>query len=261
MESFELREDIIKSSKIGFLSQGSILPSIKTPKNTNGHAVIITARCDIANKKYSHFVLLPIYSLSEWFCAFGEDMMYKKMYSSMVTAFNNNMNKLGMPKDCYKIYDKKDIIEALSDKLTKELSDILSFLYDKKIDYDQKSNKKSKETLIGDIVKNKNQGFYFIECLERGCKQEGYVVDLRSPFLIPSEVAFLISNGIDNIIYGKNKDLSNYLFFKDDDLIYSSSTLNSPYIEHLMQSFSQVFTRIGLDDLSEEYIENIVKSV
>jgi hypothetical protein len=36
--------------------------------------------------------------------------------------------------------------------------------------------------------------------------------------------------------------------------------LSSPFIEHLMQSFSSMFARIGLPDLENEYLATIWQS-
>lgn len=53
---------------------------------------------------------------------------------------------------------------------------------------------------------------------------------------------------------------SNYWLEDEDDFVKIDGTIKSPWCEHLMQRFSNVFARIGLDNPSEDDFKNLIQA-
>ncbi len=44
-----------------------------------------------------------------------------------------------------------------------------------------------------------------------------------------------------------------------DDLSYTIGVVKSPYIEHIMQKFAELFTRIGVEDPEPDAVQKILR--
>lgn len=83
--------------------------------------------------------------------------------------------------------------------------------------------------------------------------QCGYVALLREVKHIPRELALAIASGLDADAYlalqQQQPECAGRLAVGKDDFSLPLGILRSPDIEHLMQEFSWLFGRIGIEDL------------
>jgi hypothetical protein len=118
---------------------------------------------------------------------------------------------------------------------------------------------KLKSNLIKELVEQKLNGFYFFPKIESDGNDLGYVALLREIKYLPSQISYRISEGLSQDDYRTiSSDLSikdRLLDFNCSDLAMPVSIIESPFIEHFMQSLTMLFSRIGLQDTSEDYIK------
>jgi len=104
-------------------------------------------------------------------------------------------------------------------------------------------------------------GFYFLPTID-GVTHDGYVVLLREIRHLPRDLAFKIADGMTEDAYDlycqNNADYLSKLCFYKSNYICPISQVRSPNIEHLMQCFCNTFGRIGITDISAEYIETTI---
>ena len=106
-------------------------------------------------------------------------------------------------------------------------------------------------------------GYYFFERLKSENALEGYVCLLR-------EVTSLSKDVVEGLIKGLSKNqweeiiragVAQNLDFSNEEFACPISQIGSPYVEHLMQSFSNLFIRIGVSDADADDIETIVSKI
>ena len=124
-------------------------------------------------------------------------------------------------------------------------------------------NKKHKiEEIIRRLSRHSVLGHYFLEHLsEDDDKSLGYVCLLREVMTLPRSVAERIGKGLDRATYCKTcaDDVFGLgLNIGTDDLSMPIVEIGSPTIEHILQSFSQLFARIGVADPVERVIGKII---
>lgn len=152
-----------------------------------------------------------------------------------------------------------------------------------------KSNTKSAITYIKDIDSGKLHHYYFLPqtaYLDNGVKSKGLIVDLleiRSLSLLDAKkIANPFSSGIlysdlpsfpdrEELIQMEHSDktlnqLAEYFRLKrsfwletESDFVGVEGTIQSPWCEHLMQRFSNVFVRIGLENPSESDFKALIE--
>lgn len=119
------------------------------------------------------------------------------------------------------------------------------------------------ENLVRRLSRHEVLGHYFLEKIAEGDDTaKGYVCLLREVVTLPRSIAERIGKGLDRNTY---KDLcvgdtvSNGLTIGQDDLSMPIIEIGSPTIEHILQSFAQLFGRIGVADPADEVIGGIVR--
>ncbi len=120
---------------------------------------------------------------------------------------------------------------------------------------------KLKDALVRELVHQKLGGYYFLNRIEPDGDDKGYVVLLREVQIIPRMVAHAVGKGVDFRQYAEmcndEPSLRGRLDIERDDLAMPVGMMRSPNLEHLMQSFSLLFGRIGLEDPDPSYVSGL----
>jgi hypothetical protein len=274
------------------LTQGTIFSCAYSEnyKNKKVYGIIITAKCDVAQCKAKVYNYIPVISINDWLIndcfmifkdrecknIFNAQKNILKEYSISQSVLETKtsdeiINHLLIPlidknpKEKKKIGDKinqfriiaersAQIVQAASQECDKERLALL------------KSSKSSKclNGIIDELASNRLAGYYLLKEMQDIDDEIGdYVVLLREIYHISDVVANKIKKGMDINEWNAISDISssrpNCPFFRDEeDYCMPVSKLKSPWIEHLMQSFTMLFARIGVDDVDYEMVRKSI---
>ncbi len=117
--------------------------------------------------------------------------------------------------------------------------------------------RKEKERLLKELFSHKLSGYYFLPRIYTDEIESGYVVLLREVKNISSSVATCVAGGMSR----PTNTLVSGLAFDADEFAMPISELQPPFVEHLLQSFSMLYGRIGVPDFAESQIETLTRSL
>lgn len=276
-----LRRPDIKSTRIGCINQGTIFncATSNTYEEVEVFGLVITARCDLAQDKYRILNYIPIVKLSDWMGIDGANIIINSERSDIRGRIKAELKSLSIPDEILKVVPIESVYAAriaennglpLSkrdnekfERINKNIStlneidniyklkpiNILKYIHDN-------HNKKVKE-LVSRLIKHEVAGFYLLERIFPDEAPDGYVCILNEVSTLSRLVAERLRNGLPkeqwiaevpaNHRYG--------LSFHYDDFAMPISEVGSPTIEHIMQSFSNIFVRIGVEDPHADDVE------
>jgi hypothetical protein len=117
------------------------------------------------------------------------------------------------------------------------------------------------EILLKELVEQRLLGYYFLPLVEIDGDDRGFIVLLREIHLMPRKLARVIIGGIAKAELGElvrlDSSLEARLQILDGDMAMPLSVIRSPNVEHILQSFSLLFGRIGIVDTPAAYISGL----
>ena len=281
-------KNIIIPIKYNFIDQGLIFTCARAEsyENCNIHGLIISARCDIEHNKSGVFHYLPVVKINDWLHRDFIHISCSRLIEEQLGIIRNCLEQNGFslsilitqkPKDIFNILflnnksDKKiaksipqleksikrlELLENLI-KLKPHLVDIIPLFSEfTKFCY----------RLIEDLIFNKISGYYFLNSLKPEYIDDfGYVVLLRQIRHLPIYLAHAITHGFDltdyHLICKKHPECYGLLDISKDNFAMPIGLVRSPEIEHLMQNFSLLFSRIGVEDPDYKYINKLINYI
>jgi hypothetical protein len=124
-----------------------------------------------------------------------------------------------------------------------------------------KTHKSALDTLIKELIHQNLTGYYFLQRVEMNGSDLGYIALMREIRHVPRALAVEIANGLDaeryNQIISDDFSFAGRLVFDAGGFSMPVGQLTSPTLEHLMQNFSLLFSRIGVPDPDGEYIDRV----
>lgn len=276
------REGTIMNNKI---TQGSIISytrSLNYP-NLKCMGIIISARCDLANKgKIKNMHWLTAITLEEWIY----EVEFYRLIDQKEAELLNSIKTIIQPydlnidiiknwgpdisKELFNKYDfkmkskkKNELIEKCNQwkKYKDVVEKSLSIQEKKRVLKDEKINLKK---ILSDLQNGANRKYCFIPEKAYNCNTNssvnGIIVDIYDIHQVPILYKEKIENGVyDYQVINNSKEreeLNRHFYFQDsEDYIINIYEITSPWIEYLMQHFSHAFSRIGVDNASSEEIE------
>ncbi|UWQ77488.1 hypothetical protein [Leisingera sp. M658] len=125
-----------------------------------------------------------------------------------------------------------------------------------------KNRKKKIEEIVRRLSRHGVLGHYLLERIATEDSHDtGYVCLLREVVTLPRNVAERIGKGLDKATYEGLCSASitwQGLMIGADDLAMPVVEIGSPTIEHILQSFSNLFGRIGVADPADKVIGKII---
>lgn len=244
------------------------------------YGIVITARCDLAQKKVKQVHYVTAVTINEWLKGDCLLIISEELSKNSLKNIKNWMKQKSLnsrvvaefgPQKCQKIVETYEISRSGKEKLLKEIN---MWSLAKEISEGRISEDKIVELLNSDLagykknklsllLKNQLSGFYLLPHVDRkkDGENKGFVVNLRDIQSMKIEYfEKLIANEIDffNPIIEKDQNIRKIFFLESDsDFAMDLGIIGSPHIEHLMQSFAHLYSRIGIEDLTEEYEEEI----
>lgn len=249
-------------AKIGNLSQGTIFTCAKAERYSEQavHGLVITARCDIAQDKFPVLNYVPIVTLDDWLMVDGFDIIRERAERESRGKLKGFLRSQGLAESILIAQSLHDLYTYLLPTLKKKEPDQLKAIISQ-VDLSTikfESNLPGffadfdhiKCAVIEELIHHKLNGYYFLPNIYINETKRGYVVLLREATFVPRIVAPLIAHGVDlpTLKASKTPNVLNCLNFSIDDFAMPISQVPSPEIEHILQSFSMMFGRIGLAD-------------
>lgn len=261
--------DILKPCVIGEISQGTIFNGAVSDIYSNCEilGVVISARCDIAQKKVPCYFYLPVVKWSDWLNTELPDLFLELLKKEKITSLKKLLVKLKVSESIigrYKVAKIREIVEkcckssekksalscldALADIELYESGDI--YIADLISKYSG-----TKKNIVDNIIGLKDPNYYFFEASD----EDLYIVRLREIKSLKKDFFFKLSDGIDNPLDSTILSENDIKQLSENEIIMPLYQIQSPYIEHIIQMFVTQFNKIGVEDLSN-YIKNEANS-
>lgn len=232
--------------------------------------VVVTARCDIAQNKFPVLNYLPLVPLRSWFECDGlnilKDREEKNFFGKLKSIFSQAQISDGLLLSVsFDDIGKKFFPQDAVGKAMKKLSNRYWSLIEERREYHAivnlndasklynwfASNRKSEITnLLKSLSTHGQTGYYLFEKLSERPSDNAYVCLLRDIASISNSLAKDVANGLSQSVFKEKyaQELNGNIEISKDDLAMPLVCIGSPTIEHLMQTFSNLFARIGIED-------------
>ncbi|NJT87979.1 hypothetical protein HCW92_22695 [Escherichia coli] len=226
--------------------------------------LIITARCDISNKdKVSFYNYIPAIPFNIWKEKELLPVLKKKTYKDLRSKYLTLLREGGFSESNLKTYGYERIIDIIKNKASLPKCKLQSLqtqhekieCFEKKQPYAKLLSyfNKEIEKCLTDIIENKNADYFFIDYIT------GYgpaIVNLREIYELNISTALKIPDGIELNIEKTYPGLNTSI---ENQFCSIVGHLRSPFIELLMQRFSNNFVRIGVDNHDHKLLTNIME--
>ncbi len=270
----------VEAARIGMLTQGTVFncaTAFRYPKK-EVFGLTITARCDVAQEKYRLLNYVPIVRLHDWLQVDGLEILLDQerkqqlggIKSALIEADLSPNLILSVPlssiisvsfgaenrdRKATKIRERLEKIASEMEAVEKSKANpraCLSWLTENRL--------KSIRQLVKELFEHKVMGYYFLERLYPNAEAEGFVCLLREGSSLPKEIAEELANGLSTERWGElaHQGVQGHFEFLDLDLAGPVTQLGSPTIEHVMQSYANLFGRIGIADPRAEDLDFVI---
>ena len=247
------------------------------------YGLVITARCDAAQEKAPMFSYIPVVSLQDWILSDGATIIMERIGADCRNKVKNYLREeklsdsLLLTKELDEIYEThfkpKESEKGWEKKCLKLKTAIEDFKSnDDLIEISTKEQRRQHlttypaqtECVIKELSGHKLSGFYLLRNVPMLDDSKGnFVALLREIHHIPSTLAREIVTGLTKSSWLQRAEntASCPRFWGEDDLAAPVAKLKSPWIEHLMQNFSLLFSRIGVVDNDFNAVKKSLSSV
>ena len=268
--------------KTGLFTQGTMIRNIRSGKypEIKCGGVVISARCDLANRKIPWFHCLTFMELKDFIYEIAYERVVKEFASEFDGKLKNKCRDWRMSYDVisgFDIEEKEQTIRGIATNHPKDQS-CKSLL--KRIEEIKDLESANTRTARRDVLKNHDlwkkikryveelyEGKYpkYILIPLEDDPQSHIIVDLQDIISIPSNLIDDINEfKIDSRCIENDtilKELNEFFWLDNDDYVVVDGCVDSPWIEYLLQAFAFSFMRIGVDYPREnctEYIDELV---
>lgn len=243
------------------------------------HGLVITARCDVSNDKVQLFNYLPVVSLNDWLQRDGRVIVSQRFMKETVGKMKSTLLEAGYSPSILETEAPQLLLDALFpagvgqaqksrtrfEDLCKRYSVALLGISDDPPEGTclqvAKMAPKLKDSVINELAHQQLAGHYFLSQLEPNGEDAGYIALLREIQTLPTAVALAVSNALEKDRFDEmcalDRRLVGRLRIGPGDVAMPLGMLRSPNIEHLMQAFSLLFSRIGILDPDPNYINTL----
>lgn len=263
------------------ITQGTIFFGVRSPYRACGpcFGISITARCDTARDfKAPSLTFLPVVRMEEWLWFESLPKCIEEQKKSAISSIRSHLlRKFGtsVALDAFGVDAAFDAADQTDKGVIKQRTQYLeaeAAQSTKLFEWDKlpKTIAARIKADASQLIAGKNQNFHFIDKVvaNYGTNEKklecGHVAILRDIRAISRHLALRVVNGIDHhqLIDLNKKDPTTYqLEISDDELIYPTGELTSPFVEHLMQNFAMLFGRIGVTDAPDRYYQEIERII
>lgn len=278
---------LIRRAEWGILRQGVIFSGATADnyEECEVHGLIITAQCDLAQAKVPVINFVPVVRLGDWLYRDFPYILLRRLRPQVIgrlknllrsanhspsiletqpistvvnTLFDTNATKASDRKLAQQANESRRQIELCNNVDGKLILSTDELLEIKSID------EASYQAILQQCFQQKLAGYYFLPTVDPDGSHSGYIVLLRQIYHVSRKVAPVVANGADarSIRAMFQDDPASYvrLDVSGDSFVMPIGQLISPYLEHLMQAFAMLYSRIGVPDLDNSYALSLIAS-
>ena len=264
------------------ITQGTVFCGARAARyeHCDVKGLVITARCDVAQRKYPILNYLPIVPLPDWLRRDGLDILIetelKRQSGTLHRLLRNKHISIALassiPLDQIARTHFSTNLGTSADKkvaqtfhahisLREEFNTVIKGDPDSTYTWFCENRPSEVRDIIQRLSRHSVLGHYFLEKLSLDISHShGYVCLLREVSTLPRAIAERLARGLSAEAcraLGGDAYLLN-LSFEYQDLAMPIIELGSPTIEHVLQSFSNLFGRIGVPEPIADDIAMII---
>jgi len=241
------------------------------------HGLVITARCDITNDKVQTYSYVPVVSFDDWLWRDGARIVSERTKKSATETMETALANCGFAASILSTRIPDEILAVLfppdapdktikSGRKTFEKAALRMKLAEAFLESATKENAQlliaseqaPAKALAKELCQNAIAEAYYLPGVYPQERSMGYVALLREISHIPRALATGLIEGLDEDSYKTlceaHPRCKSHLTFEQGDFAYPIGLLQSPFMEHLMQRLTSLFSRIGVTDITEEVV-------
>jgi hypothetical protein len=272
--------EMLRSLDPGEFVQGTIFTCALSESYPSAAALgmLITARCDTAQNKAEVYNYIPIVPVEAWIEKDGLELVARRALASELGSMKKALADAAMSHSILDFVEHDVILAELRkgpskqeksvakrfeqaakavhaansmlEKSDRTLPEALAFI---------DNNEGLYKSIIKELMTNNLAEFHYLEKSDIGEETRGYVVIMREIRFISAALGKRIAVGIDAEEFKSLGEvflpsLNHIRFSAENDFAMPLSCVSSPFIELIMQRFANLFSRIGVADISKERI-------
>lgn len=238
---------------------------------TPSYGLVITARCDAAQDKAPIFSYIPVVPMDDWMLCDGAIIAMDRIHADCLNTLRNYLKEAGLSeslletKTVDEIYEShfkpKEVEKAWTTRCGKIRGTMDTYIRNQQLRAPDASkeerrlhlvaNRTKVDVVVKDLSGHRLTGFYLLRDMPMlSGAMQNCVALLREIHHIPTKLAREIIAGLAKETWVQRQDsaLRCPRFIASDDLATPVAKLKSPWIEHVMQNFTMLFARIGVND-------------
>jgi hypothetical protein len=243
----------------------------------------ITARCDFAQRKFPILNYIPIVRIKDWLRRDGLDILLDQENSDQNGKIKGMLKQAGISNailDSVPLQKIADVHfrdegnkaqKAAAKKIREIIDEVESLRFarnskcvDTTFSWFRQNRSKQVGEVIQRLAKHSILGHYLLEkIVSEDTDNLGYVCLLREVSTLPLVIAERLGNGVDRDTCGsllaEDREAVN-LNIGMGELAMPISEIGSPTIEHILQTFSTLFGRIGVADPIDDDVQSILEN-
>lgn len=258
---------MVQPAKLRGITQGSVFNHARSDDFTQDVlGMVISARCDLAQKKQEKFIYVPLIKAKHWFDYHVVPKLIEEHRKSLIADLKSILVQNKNAESVIETFGPTkcaDLLVGLKDhvKYIKKLEDlirvescIVSGDNDKSLIAPKKLAAK-----IDEVASNKVEGFFLIDNIvdyQNNKKELGsYIAILGEPRPIHKTAALGIAEGLDHSNISQHDRTYDSIIQVEGEMSYVLCNISSPYIELALQRFSALYSRIGVENPSAKIKE------
>jgi hypothetical protein len=268
------------------ITQGTIFTCAKAENypNSSIFGMIITARCDVSQDKVPIFSYVPVVPLADWVFVDGAEIVISRYLADLINSISNALTSANLSTSLLRSKSPREILDVhfRPDNEGGRQWSLKCTSFEQLVQKYERANnvmsagsfaerravliesKKIFDGTLRELTANKLTGHYLLRKVPNPLS--GVDVDcvalLREIHHIPTSVARRIAKGVSKVDWQSNNESSSCPHFVgSDDYCLPVARLKSPWIEHLMQSLTLLFSRIGVEDVDFLSVKQSLASV
>lgn len=269
------------------LTQGTIITGVRSDKypDTRCNGIVISARCDLENCKISKIYYLIAIPSDDWLLSNeGFDVVLSQRRNELENTVQTRLTGSGLDWSSLKNFSVEDFSTVIHDGevgLKKGADRVLECFRTFKQYTSECLAQEEKKSILHDEMKSvsetllkiaNGQMMHFIYVpenayIKNGSIDKGLIIDLQELEYISIHDAERLANYEMDIqskeLSEEEKQYYNNCFFLLDSPSYAMPEydIDSPWIEHIMQRFSNAFIRIGVEGPQKKDVQAMVNRV
>lgn len=264
------------------LTQGTIFTCAASEDypDASSRGLVITARCDVAHGKAPIISYVPLIGFRDWLFHDGLRLLASRTIADSRGKMKSALRDAGLSdtmidtlasntirEHLFGLTEKaersaaKRYSDAEAQKETAEMALLASRGAKAAADLFD-AQPKEYQKMLGELLSNGVSDYHFVACSEPGEECEGYVALLREIRYLPVALAGELMRGIDHqrfaaLCHDQPRYIDKLTIVDEEQYAMPVGLVRSPFIELLMQRFTNLYARIGVTDFSPDLMKSL----